>query len=605
MRSGGAAGDLATAALTYAARGWAVVPLHSVQDGRCTCREGEGCASPGKHPRTRHGVHDASSDGAVVARWWTTWPTANVGIATGAVSGLVVVDVDPRKDGWEENLAALEAARGSLPSTLTAETGGGGWHHLYRYPSGGMAGSKPAGVDGGVDVLSDGQLFVAAPSLHASGSRYRMPLGDAAPELGELPDRWIVGGVRRRTSASQRAGVRRTGAMAAGGYPWVPMPDPAPEAVVAALRDATSPRQYRAYTAGLHAAWAGLTPSEYVACVRESPVWPWVQEEGEEALARQVEAAYATVAAGGGGSRQRMVDEVWAHAAAADAAVGEWLGRDGRRLYRVLWNLRRRALDMGGGKFPASLRDLAEVGPEGSRSVLSRSIRKREDDDPPGLVEKGWLRVVQSSAPGQVTADGQGVATVYRLTIPPPFRGQGHNLDRSYARLGYVPASGMRTLMGHAAVRREALGVRVDTFRLLLVHGPKTVADLRKLTGLGSSTQYDHVRRLGPDGFGLIAREGDRWAPVAGWLGMLDRIAEDTGATAARLRQRERDEVDRRQYRDYLVEHHTPAGFCSGCGQGLYVAGVDRCRDCATVADTAQQDAALVEELALADAAPF
>ncbi len=51
------------AALAYARRGWPVLPVHSAEDGgRCTCEKGRECDSPGKHPRTRHGVKDATTD---------------------------------------------------------------------------------------------------------------------------------------------------------------------------------------------------------------------------------------------------------------------------------------------------------------------------------------------------------------------------------------------------------------------------------------------------------------------------------------------------------------------------------------------------------------
>jgi hypothetical protein len=56
--------------------------------------------APGKHPLTRHGLHDATADPGVIRRWWTRWPQANVGIRTGAASGLLVIDIDgPGRDG--------------------------------------------------------------------------------------------------------------------------------------------------------------------------------------------------------------------------------------------------------------------------------------------------------------------------------------------------------------------------------------------------------------------------------------------------------------------------------------------------------------------------
>jgi hypothetical protein len=158
--------DMLTHALAYAAKGWAVFPVYEIQgDGKCACRGSRVC-QPGKHPRNAHGVSEATTDAGAIRAWWRQWPAAGIGIATGARSGLVVVDVDPRNDG-DVNLPAWEASNGALPPTATVLTGGGGTHLVF-YGSG----KFPKELCKGVDLKSDGGYIVAAPSLHVSGRRY-------------------------------------------------------------------------------------------------------------------------------------------------------------------------------------------------------------------------------------------------------------------------------------------------------------------------------------------------------------------------------------------------------------------------------------------------
>lgn len=105
--------------------------------------------------------------------WWDRWPEANVGIVTGWVSALVVLDIDPR-NGGDATLSALEAAHGPLPTTVTGLTGGGGRHLYFAHPTH-LVPSRPLG--GGVDLKAEGGVVVAPPSEHASGRRYRWQPG--------------------------------------------------------------------------------------------------------------------------------------------------------------------------------------------------------------------------------------------------------------------------------------------------------------------------------------------------------------------------------------------------------------------------------------------
>ncbi len=160
-----------TAALKYAGRGWAVFPLHwmkkSPTSNRCSC--GKECASPGKHPITGAGFKDASTDPEVIRRWWDENPAANIGIATGAVSGLFVVDIDPDKGGVESIRELFEAY--GVAETLEVSTGGLGTH-LYFAHNGTTLKNSASKLGPGIDTRGDGGYVVAPPSNHESGNRY-------------------------------------------------------------------------------------------------------------------------------------------------------------------------------------------------------------------------------------------------------------------------------------------------------------------------------------------------------------------------------------------------------------------------------------------------
>lgn len=161
------------AALEYAARGWLVLPLR------------------GKVPATTHGLKDASADLGVVEDWWRRWPGVNVGLRTGAESGLLVLDVDPRHGG-DDALAELEAEHGELPETVECLTGGGGRHVYFAHP--GRPIRNSAGLLGdGLDIRGDGGYVVAAPSVHESGRRYEWEVsGDPGEHAPAQAPRWLL-----------------------------------------------------------------------------------------------------------------------------------------------------------------------------------------------------------------------------------------------------------------------------------------------------------------------------------------------------------------------------------------------------------------------------
>ena len=188
--------NLLPAALAYVNRfQWPVFPVHGIQEGRCTCGNPD-CKRPGKHPIGKlapQGLKDATRDPEIVTTWWRMAPHANIGIPTGALSGLVVLDVDAQKYG-DDSLFDLTQRFGNLPTTVMALTGGGGFHYLFAHPGPHLKiRNSVENLGPGLDVRGDGGYIVVAPSSHASGRRYEWELSchpkDVA--LAPVPD-WLL-----------------------------------------------------------------------------------------------------------------------------------------------------------------------------------------------------------------------------------------------------------------------------------------------------------------------------------------------------------------------------------------------------------------------------
>lgn len=173
--------DPLDAALDYARRGWRVAPLHTPTPGAASpCSCGQDCGrNVGKHPRTRNGLSDATTDELQIRTWWKRWPTANIAIlgGPGTYWGL---DVDPDGAPW---LAAWEAEHGALPVTRRVRTGRG-YHYQWAWTpaltawlqSTGRELKSRNGYVPGIDVKPASGYLVAPPSLHRLGHRYEVDL---------------------------------------------------------------------------------------------------------------------------------------------------------------------------------------------------------------------------------------------------------------------------------------------------------------------------------------------------------------------------------------------------------------------------------------------
>lgn len=132
----------------------------------------EPCVNPGKTPLVRWRGYqlDLPSEDDVRI-WWSQWPQANIGMATGELSGVLVLDAD----GTEARKQCLQ--RGGLDETPTVWTGKiGGAHFHLAYPDGANIRNFARKL-AGTDLRAEGGYVLLPPSLHASGNRYRWAEG--------------------------------------------------------------------------------------------------------------------------------------------------------------------------------------------------------------------------------------------------------------------------------------------------------------------------------------------------------------------------------------------------------------------------------------------
>ncbi len=158
-------------ALLYLARGLSVIPLR-----------------PDKKPYFEwkdYQAHRATE--AEIKKWFKTYPDANVGIVTGKISGIVVVDVDAAHGGLE----TLEWL--VMPDTPTVQTGGGGYHFYYKHPGKEVSNFQMRDEVPGVDLRGDGGYVVAPPSTHQTGKDYVWLEGKEIDflALADLP-KWVT-----------------------------------------------------------------------------------------------------------------------------------------------------------------------------------------------------------------------------------------------------------------------------------------------------------------------------------------------------------------------------------------------------------------------------
>lgn len=149
---------LRDAALSYRRRGWSVIPIAPATK------------KPPKGFKWEQFQERLPTE-QEIEQWWRVMPRAGVGIVTGKVSNIIVLDVDTKKG------ADANAIYERYPTGCVSRTGSGGGHFFYEYPKDREhvpnAVGRENGKPNGLDLRADGGYVVAPPTLHPSGERYQ------------------------------------------------------------------------------------------------------------------------------------------------------------------------------------------------------------------------------------------------------------------------------------------------------------------------------------------------------------------------------------------------------------------------------------------------
>lgn len=162
--------SLAVSANEYLRRGWSFIPLLGKQPALPSWKE----------------YQTRLPDSNEVSAWFSNAvrPPSGIGVVTGRLSGIVVVDCDSEGDAdfWSKNFPS---------SPLVAQTGGGGVHFYYAMPEEGDVRNRAGVLQRKIDIRGEGGYATAPPSGHPSGRQYRWQTYDTAAPLPCFDAAWI------------------------------------------------------------------------------------------------------------------------------------------------------------------------------------------------------------------------------------------------------------------------------------------------------------------------------------------------------------------------------------------------------------------------------
>lgn len=188
-KAGALQASLALSAREFLSRGWPIIPLFGKLPAVPSWKE----------------FQSRLPTPSEVESWFCEGKQrpSGLGIVTGKVSGLVVVDCDSAGDAtfWQEHFPS---------SPLVVATGGGGVHFYYAMPEGEEVRNRAAVLGRKIDVRGEGGYATAPPSLHPSGKQYVWRAYDASATLPSFDSAWLIDKSKpaRLPSSEQTSQVR-------------------------------------------------------------------------------------------------------------------------------------------------------------------------------------------------------------------------------------------------------------------------------------------------------------------------------------------------------------------------------------------------------------
>ena len=98
--------------------------------------------------------------------WFTSLTGAGVGMVTGRISGVVVLDIE------SYCRIPIEELLRRYPTQMVSRTGSGGYHLFYIYPNDVPKIANRVGIFEGADIRADGGFIVLPPTRHPNGRQY-------------------------------------------------------------------------------------------------------------------------------------------------------------------------------------------------------------------------------------------------------------------------------------------------------------------------------------------------------------------------------------------------------------------------------------------------